>query len=294
MNFFKMAFLSLRPYSSFMFLCMMIVSIAHAQDESGKDPAINIASYNLRLNTAHDGQNAWPHRKEAVQSLIRYHEFDIFGTQEGLQDQIAYLALMKEYEHVGVGRDDGKLGGEFATIFFRRDRFALEDHGDFWLSQTPDKPSMGWDAICCKRIASWAKLRDLKSAKSFFVFSVHFDHEGVVARRESAKLMLRKITEIAGSYPVICVGDFNSTPETEQIATMLSVLRDAYHVTSTPPYGPVGTFNGFKLDAPMQERIDYIFVNSQIEVLKYGTLSDSFNQNYPSDHHPVVAKIRMH
>ena len=292
MSFSKITFSLLRIYSLIMLVCM-VMSTAYAQDESATNPVINVATYNLRLNIAQDEDNAWPHRREAVQSLIRYHEFDIFGTQEGLKEQIAYLALMKEYKHVGVGRDDGKSGGEFSAIFFRDNRFSLEDNGDFWLSQTPEQPSKGWDARCCNRIVTWVKLRDLKNNKSFFVFSVHFDHEGVIARRESAKLLLRKIAEIAENNPVICVGDFNSTPETEQILTMQSALRDAYLVTSNAPYGPVGTFNGFKLDAKMADRIDYIFVNNQVEVIKYAVLSDSFNQHYPSDHHPVVVKINL-
>lgn len=263
--------------------------VAVAQDSA----TINVATYNLRYNNPQDGVNAWPQRKEAVKALIRYHEFDLFGTQEGLAGQIEDLAEMREYAHVGVGRDDGKQAGEHSAIFYKKSRFTLTQHGDFWLSPTPDRPSLGWDAKCCKRIASWAKLRDGQRGKSFFVFSVHFDHQGIVARRESAKLMLQKIAEIAGDGPVICLGDFNSTPETEQIATMQGALRDAYQVSAAPPYGPVGTFNNFKLDAAMTERIDYIFVNRSVKVLRYAVLSDSVDRRYPSDHHPVVARILL-
>jgi endonuclease/exonuclease/phosphatase family metal-dependent hydrolase len=274
-----------------MVLCCLLLPVYVATAQGSV--IVNVATYNLRYNNPQDGINGWPHRREAVKALIRYHEFDVFGTQEGLADQIADLAAMNEYAHVGVGRDDGKSAGEHSAIFYRKNRFSAVQHGDFWLSQTPDRPSMGWDGKCCKRLASWVQLRDEHSSKSFFVFSVHFDHEGIVARRESAKLLVQRIKELAGDSPVICVGDFNATPETEPIATMQSVLRDAYTASVAAPYGPVGTYNGFQLDAPMTTRIDYIFVSRNANVLRYAVLSDSVDRRYPSDHHPVVARISL-
>lgn len=259
----------------------------------GPSPSFHIASYNLRLNLASDGHNAWPKRAEAVKALIRYHEFDVFGTQEGLPEQIDELARMDEFAHVGVGRDDGKRAGEHSAIFYRKARFEALSQGDFWFSQTPEVPSKGWDARCCNRLASWVQLRDRESQRRFFVFSVHFDHEGEVARKESAQLLLRKVKEIAGTAPVFCLGDFNSTPETEQIQRMQVALRDAYLVSQSPPYGPVGTFNGFKIDAEMKARIDYVFVSAGISVLKYGVLSDSLSGRFPSDHHPLLLRVRL-
>ncbi|WP_229416741.1 endonuclease/exonuclease/phosphatase family protein [Massilia eburnea] len=258
-----------------------------------QDATLNIATYNLRMNTAEDGPNAWPHRKELVERLVRYHDFDVFATQEGLPDQIADLGGMQEYAHVGVGRDDGKQAGEHSAIFYKRQRFTLLRNADFWLSQTPDRPSLGWDATCCHRIASWAQLQDRQTGRKFYFFSVHFDHEGEVARRESAKLMLRKVKEIAGSAPVIVAGDFNSVPETEQIGTMKSQLADAFDISAKPAYGPVGTFNGFKIDSPLKERIDYVFVSPQVKVLSYAALTDSFHGRFPSDHLPVLIKARI-
>ncbi|GAB3543144.1 endonuclease/exonuclease/phosphatase family protein [Spirosoma fluminis] len=264
----------------------LMVQQAFAQ----KTAPINIATYNLRYNTPNDGVNAWPNRKENVKSLIRYHEFDIFGTQEGLIGQLNDLSEMTEFARTGKGRDDGKEAGEHSAIFYKKDRFTELQSGDFWLSETPDKPGKGWDATCCNRICSWAKFKDRTTNKEFYFFSVHFDHQGVEARRQSGKLMVQKIKEIAKNAPVICVGDLNSTPETEQVQTMQTILNDAYKVTAMPPYGPVGTFNSFKFDAPMNNRIDYIFVSKGIDVLKYAALTDSKEQRYPSDHQPVVVK----
>lgn len=257
---------------------------------NAQDAALNIATYNLRYNNANDGVNAWPNRKENVKALVRYHDFDIFGTQEALIGQLKDLTELEEYDYYGKGRDDGGQAGEHSAIVYKKQRFKVLQSGDFWLSETPDKPGKGWDATCCNRICSWVKFRDIKTKKEFYFFNVHFDHQGVQARRESGKLMVNKIKEIAGKAPVICTGDFNSTPETEQILEMQTILRDTYKVTEMPPYGPVGTFNAFKFDAPMKDRIDYIFVSNSIKVLKYGTLTDAKDQRYPSDHQPVVIK----
>lgn len=226
-----------------------------------------------------------------VKGLIQYHEFDLFGVQEALRGQLNDLTELKEFAFLGKGRDDGKETGEHSAIFYKKDRFKVLQSGDFWLSETPGKPSLGWDATCCNRICSWAKFQDMQTKKEFFFFSVHFDHQGVEARRQSGKLMVEKIKEIAKNVPVICVGDLNSTPETEQIQTIQTLLSDAYQITKTPPYGPVGTFNSFKMNAPMKTRIDYIFVSKQIEVLKYAVLADFKEQRFPSDHLPVVTKV---
>lgn len=250
-----------------------------------------VATYNLRYNNKGDGVNAWPNRKDQVKALIQFHEFDLFGTQEVLRDQLNDVDELTEFSFLGAGRDDGKEAGEHSAIFYKKNRFKVLDSGNFWLSETPDKPGKGWDATCCNRICSWAKFSDLMTKKEFFFFNVHFDHQGVEARRQSGKLMAVKIKEIAKNAPVILTGDFNSTPETEQIQTIQTLLSDAHAVTKTPPYGPEGTFNAFKFDAPMDKRIDYIFVSKQFDVLKYGVLTDAKDQRYPSDHQPVVTKL---
>lgn len=254
---------------------------------------ITVAAYNLRMDTPRDNENAWPKRKDYVKGLIKFHDFDIIGTQEGFKHQIKDILELPEYASVGKGRDDGKEAGEHSAIIYKKDRFKLLSTGDFWLSETPNVPGKGWDAKCCNRIATWAKFKDAKSKKTFFVFNVHFDHEGVVARKESGKLMVEKIKEIAKGAPAILTGDFNSEPNSEQMKHIASYLKDSYTVTKEAPYGPVGTFNGFKFTAPFNSRIDYVFVSPSIEVLKYGVLTDSKDQKYPSDHAPVVTKLKL-
>jgi endonuclease/exonuclease/phosphatase family metal-dependent hydrolase len=269
-------------------LCMSLLCIpAVAQRENG----MRVGSYNLRYGSADDGINSWPHRKENLKALIRYHDIDVCGTQEGLSDQLAYLSEGSGYACTGRGRDAGTDTGEHSAILYKTDRFERLESGDFWLRETPDTPGLGWDATCCNRICSWAKFKDKQSGKAFYFFNVHFDHQGVIARRESGKLMVKKIAEIAGKEPVICTGDFNSTPETEQIQTMRSQLNDSYEVTRMPPYGPTGTFNGFKPDASLTHRIDYVFLSNDFTVLKYAVLTDFREQRFPSDHLPVVVDV---
>ncbi|MGG7661703.1 endonuclease/exonuclease/phosphatase family protein [Dyadobacter sp. BHUBP1] len=271
---------------------LAFVSLASAS-YAQKTATMNVASYNLRYNTPNDGVNAWPNRKENVKGLIRFHEFDIFGVQEALVGQLKDVAELTEFAYYGKGRDDGKEGGEHSAIFYKKDRFKLLKSGDFWLSETPDKPGLGWDAKCCNRICSWAQFEDMNTKKKFYFFNVHFDHQGVEARRQSGHLMVKKIKEIAGNSTAILTGDFNSSPDTEQIKTIAGLLNDTHDVTKQAPYGPEGTFNSFKFDAEMKTRIDYIFVSKNVNVLKYGVLTDSKEQRYPSDHQPVLVKVEI-
>lgn len=272
------------------FVCVGLLSSCASVSRRPVD-YLNIATYNLRYDTRNDGINAWGNRKDNVNALIRYHDFDIFGTQEGLRHQLDDIARLKEYRYTGGGRDDGKKAGEHSAIFYKKDRFRLLDSGDFWLRETPDTPGKGWDATCCNRIVSWAKFRDALTKKVFFVFNAHFDHQGAVARRESGKLLVEKIRLIAGESPVVLTGDFNSTPETEQIYTIGTLLKDSRSVSKMPPYGPEGTFNSFNWDAPLDNRIDYVFVSGHFDVLKYGVLTDALHRRYPSDHQPVAVQL---
>ncbi|KAA6310793.1 hypothetical protein EZS27_037966, partial [termite gut metagenome] len=216
--------------------------------------------------------------------------FDIVGTQEGFLHQLRDICDLPEYVYFGAGREDGKEAGEHSAIIYKKDRLHILKSGNYWLSETPDKPGLGWDATCCNRICSWVKFKDKQTRKEFYVFNVHFDHQGVIARKESGKLMIQKIKEIAKDAPAICTGDFNSTPETEQIKAMSSFLLDSRQATITPPYGPTGTFNT-RFRNPVKERIDYIFVTPHFQVSKYAVLTDNNGIYYPSDHQPVTAEL---
>lgn len=264
---------------------------SHRQEES----TLKIATFNLRMDTPIDGENAWPNRKEMVKGLVQYYDLDIIGTQEGFKHQLEDILELGNFAYVGGGRDDGKDAGEHSAIVYRTNRFKLLDNGDFWFSETPDIPGKGWDAKCCNRICSWAKFKDNKTGKKFFVFNTHYDHEGIEARRNSSLLLLKKIEQIAGKNPVIVTGDFNAQPIDEPIQTIYNskMLNDSYLITQESPYGSVGTFNAFHLDAPMTIRIDYIWVTPGITVQKYGVQNDMQYGRFPSDHFPVVIHAKL-
>ncbi len=255
---------------------------------------IRIITYNIRFNNPDDGVNAWPNRSKDVAALLNFHQADIFGLQEALIGQIKDIKeQLPNMEWVGVGRDDGKEAGEFSPLFYNSKKFKALKSGWFWLSQTPEKPGLGWDAAC-NRVCTWLLLETDKKDRQFMVFNTHFDHQGVKARTESAKLILEKIKELNPSkLPVILTGDFNLTPEQEPIAVITKELQDSRSITEEAAYGPVGTFNGFKFDSPLKERIDYIFVNNLVEVKQYGVLTDSKEQRYPSDHLPVFVNLEL-
>lgn len=255
---------------------------------------INIISYNIRFNNPGDGVNAWPNRSSQVAALLSFHQADIFGLQEALIGQIEDIqAQMPQMKWVGVGRDDGEKAGEFSPLFYNSEKFTALKSGGFWLSETPEKPGLGWDAAC-NRVCSWLLLKENKSKKKFMVFNTHFDHMGVKARTESAKLILRKIKALNPSgFPVILTGDFNLTPEQEPISVITSELQDSRSITKQAAYGPTGTFNGFKFDSPLKDRIDYVFVSNSIEVKRYGVLTDSKDLRYPSDHLPVFVNLEL-
>lgn len=262
---------------------------------SSQSQPIIAATYNLRLQTDSDTGNLWSQRAPNVAALISFHEFDVFGTQEGFLNQLNDIKrALPDFEFYGVGRDDGKQAGEHSAIFYRKDRFNVLKSGDFWLSETPDQPSKGWDATCCNRICSWVHLADKKTGKTFYFFSAHFDHQGTVARIESSKLILQRINTIAGNAPVIFVGDLNGDQQSEWYKTIQSSdqLEDAYRMV-TNPYANNGSFNGFGKTLNSSAIIDHIFVSSHFMVAKWGILSDSYHGKFPSDHFPVTATLEM-
>lgn len=258
---------------------------------------LNVMTFNIRLNTKADSLNAWPYRKDKVASQVLFHRADILGVQEALHDQMTDLQqLLPSYKYTGVGRDDGKTKGEYSAIFYDTTRLKLLSSSTFWLSLTPGVPgSKSWDAAIT-RIVTWAKFRELKSGKQFFMFNTHFDHMGKEARKQSALLLKQKVKEIGGNSAIIITGDFNSKPADEPIVLLTDdndELRftDSKGVSKTPHYGPTGTFNGFKSKETDEYPIDYIFLKGKWKVLQHATISQTWEGRFSSDHFPVFAVI---
>lgn len=254
-----------------------------------------IGTYNVRYDNKGDSANPWVSRAPVVAALVQFHDFDVFGTQEGLQNQLDDLkAALADYTYYGIGRDDGKTKGEHSAIFYKAGKFKLLQSGDFWLSPTPEKPGPGWDAHL-NRICSWVQLQDIKTKKKFYFFNAHYDHQGFQARRESSKLVLQKMKEIAGSEPAFFTGDLNGGHESEWYKLLVNsegFLKDSY--AETPhPYATGGSFNGFGASLGRSEIIDHIFITHHFSVQKWGILTDSYHGKYPSDHFPVMAVINF-
>lgn len=292
-----------------------LLTVSQAQD-------LTIASYNIRNdNNKEDAArgDGWKQRFPIIADLVRFHNFDIFGTQEGLHHQLEDLKnKLPNYSYTGSGRDDGKEAGEYSAIFYNTTKFELVDHGDFWLSEQTDHPNKGWDAVL-PRICSWAKLKLKENGKTLYFFNVHFDHVGTTARQESAKLILKRVKELAHNETAILTGDFNVDQHSDSYLLLKNshILQDAYDA-SLFKYATNGTFNNFNPNSKTDSRIDHIFLTKDFTVERYGVLTDSyrsplkdkeeayksgnfpqevslkdFRARLPSDHFPVMVNITL-
>lgn len=301
---------------------LVIIGIVFSSISLSYAQTLNVGTYNLRNdNNKEDKErgDGWQQRLPYVAGLIRFHGFDVFGTQEGLHHQLEDIkGLLPDFDYTGKGRDDGKQAGEYSAIFYNTKKFKLLDHGDFWLSQDTEKPNKGWDAVL-PRICSWAKLKVLSSGRELYFFNVHFDHVGKLARSESAKLILKKVKELSNNQTAILTGDFNVDQNNDSYLVLQNshILRDAYEAAEFK-YAPNGTFNSFNPNSKTDSRIDHVFLTADISVQKYGVLTDTyrsaptlpqeghqsanfpkevklkdFRARVPSDHFPVMAVVNL-
>jgi len=254
-----------------------------------------LITYNIRLDTEIDGENDWTHRKAFFASQIQFYEPDIFGVQEAKPNQVIDInTLLPKYDNVGIGRE-GEGKGESCTIYYKKDRFTVLESSTFWLSETPDEISKGWDAAC-NRVCTYCLFKDEKEKTIFWVFNTHLDHVGEEARTKGIELILSRIASLnSKKYPVFFMGDFNSEPETDRISQLKKIMNDSREISKETPFGPSGTFNNFKHNIAVTKLIDYVFVskNNKFEVLKYAVLSDSKDLKYPSDHLPVYVEVNL-
>ena len=245
---------------------------------------LQVGTYNIRNDNRGDSLkgNGWGQRLPIIAQQILFHDLEIFGTQEGKIRQLEGMkALLPGYEYIGVGRDDGKQAGEHSAIFYKTEVFELLDHGDFWLSPTPDVPSKGWDAAL-NRICTWGHFRVKATKQELYYMSLHMDHIGVQARMESAKLVVEKIKEICGGKPVVLTGDFNVDQNNPiyNVFTGSGILSDSYEICEIR-YALDGTANGFDPNSFTTSRIDHVFVTPGTRVIRYGVLTDTYRTMTP-------------
>lgn len=282
-----------------------------------------VGTYNIRYKNQGDSVKGerWSKRCQVMCDQINFMSPDIFGAQEVLHTQLVdMLKGLDGYDYIGVGRDDGKTGGEYAAVFYKKDRLRLLDHGDFWLSETPDRPGLGWDAACV-RICTWGKFTGMTATndEAFYFFNLHMDHVGVVARREAAKLIVSKVREIAQGAPVIITGDFNVDQQDEiySIFVQSGLLKDSYQ-SARQRFAENGTFNAYDINIYTDSRIDHVFVSPEAQVESYGILTNSYwvpndssselrkaadapqeisfstyTRRQPSDHYPVFVRLKL-
>lgn len=279
---------------------------------------LDVLSFNIKCGTSHGkgnvkSFNGWDDRKQYMFDLINYAAFDIFGAQEVRYGQLKDLAdALPRYAYIGVGRDDGKTKGEFCPVFYRRDRFKLLDSGTFWLSETPEKVSKGWDGMCY-RICSWGYFQDKVTKVKFYFLNTHLDNKGAVAKTKGVELILKFIEERCKGTKVIVTGDMNVNQNSEWYKMFVAsgVLKDSF-VEARYRFAPSGTFSTFTPTRYSTNRIDHIFVSDDISVESYGVLTLHYwrateeenyqNTRFPaniekreihllSDHYPVHVKV---
>ena len=304
-------------------MTVLLIGLLSCQNQkTAENGSFTTASYNLRYANAEDSAagNGWGKRYPVMAKLIQYHGFDIFGTQEGYIRQLEDMkAALPGYEYIGVGRNDGKEAGEHSAIFYRTDKFDLIKKGDFWLSETPDTASIGWDAVL-PRICSWGHFKCKDTGFEFLFFNLHMDHIGKKARVESAFLVQDKMKELGKGkeLPAILTGDFNvdQTHQSYDAFVSKGVLCDSYEKAGFR-YAINGTFNDFDPNSFTESRIDHIFVSPSFQVKRYGVLTDTYRSivgkgekkqandcpeeidikayqaRTPSDHFPVKVELEF-
>lgn len=236
------------------------------------------------------GKNWWTKRKPLVRDVIKKYNPDTFGLQEAHYKWMRYLSwsFRKDYNYVGVGRDDGNKKGEFSPVFYKKDKYEVVDKGNFWLSETPEKPGKGWDAVCV-RICSYVVLKDKQTGQKFAHFNTHLDHVGDVARSEGAKLIADRADMFQG-IPTIVTGDFNVNPSSGAYRTITEAgFVDAR--TLDADANDVNTYNGFEEND--SEMIDFVFVKYGFKVKSCNTITDKAGDRFISDHYPVLAELEF-
>ncbi|WP_456379187.1 endonuclease/exonuclease/phosphatase family protein [Lutibacter sp.] len=267
----------------FMFI-FLISTIGFAQ-------TTKIISYNIRYANTSDKENNWDNRKNKIVKLLKDYNPAIFGIQEGLKNQVNYInSSLTSYKYIGVGRD-GTDKGEFSAIFYDTSKFNLKESGTFWLSETPDTVSIGWDANL-KRICTYGFFEIKTTKEKIAVFNTHFDHIGKTARENSATLILAKINQLnTNNYPVILMGDFNVTPKEKPIQILKTYLNEASEISETTLIGPKGTFNGFSSNR-VTKKIDYFFTKN-VKILSNTHINDLLNNSkHISDHLPIMITLK--
>ena len=254
---------------------------------------LKVISYNIRYNNSNDGINIWENRRSTIKNFIVDENPDFAGLQEVTYSQLMFLTeSLKDYDYIGVGRDDGKTKGEFSPIFYNKNKYKVLTNDTFWLSSTPEKVSIGWDASM-ERICTYGLFENLDTKERLWVFNTHFDHIGNYAREKSTDLILKKINSIKSKdIPVILTGDFNLNDDNFSIKKIQKQLKDVLINIKKTDLN-YETYNGFKNLVKSKRRIDYIFTkNFEVKEAKHIYLKTPHG-GWASDHHTVLSVLDL-
>lgn len=273
-----------------------VIAPAGQRDDAGL--RVTAMSYNIRFATANDGDNHWNHRRDLALDVFERADADVVGMQEMLRSQLDEITeRFPEYAAIGIGRDDGRTAGEYSAILYRHDRFAVAEAGTFWLSGTPSViASVTW-GNAVTRTCTWARLVEHASGNAFYVYNTHYDHVSQPSREKSSALIAEHIARRAHNDPVMLMGDFNAGESNHAMALLTDRTKGPTGLGLVDPFRvlypdatEVGTFNAFR-GRRDGEKIDFILVEPETEVIEAAIDDHSENGRYPSDHFPVTATV---
>jgi endonuclease/exonuclease/phosphatase family metal-dependent hydrolase len=279
----------MRKIAIILLAAILLPFSAHAK-KNDKENNLKVMSYNIRMGIAKDGTNSWEFRYPATAMMIEDQRPDVFGVQEAFEFQIKFIEEnCTDYEAVGVGRDDGKAKGEFMSIFWNKKTIKMLKWGTFWLSETPEKPSKGWDAHC-KRTATWALMKDKRTGKKFYFVNTHLDHRGKEAQKNGLALIVSRIDDInPKGYPMVLTGDFNIKPNNPALVELDKIMDSARKVAEKTDNHH--TFNGWS-NAVTDAVIDYIYIKGFSKCPEYQTVTKKYaDRKFVSDHYPICATL---
>lgn len=277
-----------RLFSVIIAALMLLPQTVEAKKTGDKPEGLKVMSYNIRLGSANDGTNSWALRYPATAEMIKDQAPDVFGVQEALSYQVYFIEEnFRNYKSVGVGRENGKKEGEHMSIFWNTKTVKMLKWGTFWLSETPEKPSMGWDAACY-RTATWALMKDKKTGKKFYFVNTHLDHVGKEAQKNGLKLIVDRIDKInKEGYPMVLTGDFNVRPDNKVLADLDTKMTSVRKIAAKTDKHI--TYNGW---GKGNEIIDYIYVSGFSSCPEYQTVTKRYaDRKFVSDHYPITARL---
>lgn len=249
---------------------------------------IKVMSYNIRNSESKDGTNSWMYRYISTAEMFKDQQADIWGIQEAKEEQLYFIEQnFRDYKYVGGGSEDGKKKGEYTAIYWNKKTLSMLDWDMFWLSETPDTPSKGWDGEknCT---ATWALMKDKKSGNRFYFVNIDIDEKGTEARRNSICLIMDRIASInKDSLPVVLVGGFDMKPYDALLSEVEENMSNARKTAEKTDN--TGTYNNWGKNSDI---LDHVFYSGFSACPEYQTVTKKYAEHkFVSDHYPMMVRL---